>query len=61
LIGDHLRGWGFDVTPAETGSQAWEILKRPDAPKLVLLDWVLPDLDGIELCQRIRQPGSSGA
>jgi diguanylate cyclase (GGDEF)-like protein len=61
LIGDHLRGWGFDVTLAETGSQAWEILQRPDSPKLVLLDWVLPDLDGIELCQRIRQPGSSGA
>jgi len=60
LIGDHLRGWGFGVTLASTGSQAWEILKQPDAPKLVLLDWVLPDLDGIELCQRIRQAGSAG-
>src|SRR5208282_4999428 len=59
LIGDHLRGWGFAVTLAPTGSQAWEILQQPDAPKLVLLDWVLPDLDGIELCQRIRQTGSS--
>lgn len=60
LIGDHLRSWGFEVTVAETGSQAWEILEQADAPKLVLLDWVLPDLDGIELCQRIRQAGSSG-
>jgi len=60
LIGDHLRGWGFGVTLAETGSEAWGILEQPDAPKLVLLDWVLPDLDGIELCQRIRQAGSSG-
>jgi len=60
LIGDRLRGWGFAVTLAPTGSEAWDILQQPDAPKLVLLDWVLPDLDGIELCQRIRQAGSSG-
>src|ERR1700693_4924844 len=60
LIGDHLRGWGFGVTLAETGADAWRILEQPDAPKLVLLDWVLPDLDGIELCKRIRQAGPSG-
>jgi two-component system, cell cycle response regulator len=60
LIGDHLQSWNFGVTLAETGSEAWQILEQPDAPKLVLLDWVLPDLDGIELCQRIRKAGSSG-
>ena len=59
LIGDHLRSWGFGVTLAESGYEAWRILEQPNAPKLVLLDWVLPDLDGIELCQRIRQAGSS--
>ncbi len=60
LIGDHLRSWGFGVTLAESGSEAWRILQKPDAPKLALLDWVLPDLDGIELCQRIRKAGASG-
>jgi two-component system, cell cycle response regulator len=60
LIGDHLRSWGFAVTLAETGSKAWEILQHSDSPKLVLLDWVLPDLDGIELCRRIRQAGTTG-
>jgi len=60
LIGDHLKNWGFDVTVAETGEAAWRVLKQPDAPKLMLLDWVLPDLEGIELCQRIRQAGITG-
>jgi len=60
LIGDHLRSWGFRVMLAESGSEAWRILEQPDSPKLVLLDWVLPDLDGLEVCQRIRQAGSSG-
>ena len=55
LIGDQLRSWGFGVTLAETGSDAWQILEQPDSPKLVLLDWVLPDLDGVELCRRIRK------
>ncbi len=60
LISDHLRSWDFDVTLAENGSDAWAILQQADSPKLVLMDWVLPDLDGTELCQRIRQAGSSG-
>jgi two-component system cell cycle response regulator len=59
LISDQLQSWGFGVTVTKNGSEAWKTLQRPDAPKLVLLDWVLPDLDGIELCQRIRQAGSS--
>jgi two-component system, cell cycle response regulator len=61
LIGDHLRSWGFGVTLAESGSEAWRILEQADAPKLVLLDWVLPDMDGIEICQRIRKAGVSGS
>lgn len=59
LIGDYLRSWGFGVVLAENGSEAWRILGQPDSPKLALLDWVLPDLDGIELCKRIRQADSS--
>ncbi len=60
LIGDQLRDWGFGVTLAESGGEALRVLEQPEAPKLVLLDWVLPDLEGIEICQHIRQGGSSG-
>ncbi len=59
LICDQLGGWGFDTTVAKSGAEAWRLLQEQTSPKLVLLDWVLPDLDGIELCQRIRRAGSS--
>jgi two-component system, cell cycle response regulator len=54
LIGDHLKSWEFGVTVAETGAEAWRVLQQPKGPKLVLLDWVLPDIEGIELSRRIR-------
>ncbi len=61
LIGGLLRDWGFDIQMAKDGEEAWEILRRPDSPRLALLDWMLPGLDGIELCRRIRAEGAGGA
>jgi len=60
LIGGHLKSWDFEVTMAETGAEASRILEQAGAPKLVLLDGMLPDIEGIELCGRIRAAGSSG-
>src|SRR5208282_5305454 len=54
LLASHLQEWGFPFTMANNGTEAWTLLQRPDCPKLVLLDWVLPDIDGVELCRRIR-------
>src|SRR5579864_3536280 len=54
MIADHLKEWGFEFTCARTGNEAWKALTKQDAPRLALLDWVLPDIEGIELCRRLR-------
>ncbi|HEY1657377.1 MAG TPA: diguanylate cyclase [Candidatus Sulfotelmatobacter sp.] len=54
LIKDQFRKWGFNLVLANDGQEAWRILSGRDAPKLALLDWVLPKIDGIEICRRLR-------
>ncbi len=54
LITGHLNEWSFDFVCAKDGRAAWDLLTKPDAPRLALLDWVLPGLDGVELCRRLR-------
>jgi two-component system cell cycle response regulator len=58
-ISSYLQGLGLDLTVAENGTDAWEVLQGPDAPTFALLDWVLPGMDGIELCRRIRTLGKN--
>jgi len=50
-----LEEWGYQVKSAASGAVAWQLLQRHDAPRLVLLDWELPELDGIDLCRRVRR------
>ena len=45
---------GYDVVVASDGAEAYELLRRPDAPSIAILDWMMPEIDGIELCRRIR-------
>jgi two-component system cell cycle response regulator len=56
----NLVEWGYDVMIASDGSEAWELLQKPDAPNLVISDWMMPHMDGLELCRRIRQMEKSG-
>ncbi len=55
LLGNYLKSWGYDVVSVSGGVEAWEILQQPDAPRLVILDWMMPDLNGIDICRRVRQ------
>ena len=55
-----LKSWGHDVIVACDGEQAWDCLQAESAPKLVLLDWMMAGVDGIELCRRVRRSDCSG-
>jgi diguanylate cyclase (GGDEF)-like protein len=55
VLQSRLQNWGFQVMTAEDGLQAWQMLLRGDAPNLLILDWVMPGIDGPELCRRIRE------
>lgn len=49
-----LKRQGYEVIVTKDGAEAWSILQQPNAPSLVILDWMMPNLDGVEVCRRIR-------
>jgi DNA-binding response OmpR family regulator len=49
-----LRKWGYQVRAVPDGAAAWEALQQANAPKLAILDWMMPKMDGVELCRRVR-------
>jgi two-component system cell cycle response regulator len=59
LLQKTLESWGYTVFTAENGRQAWEILQSEDL-KLIIADWIMPVMDGITLCQKIRSSGIHG-
>jgi len=50
-----LRKWGYDVVVASDGLEALAALQAPDPPRLAILDWMMPGLDGVEVCRRLRE------
>lgn len=44
----------YEIMLAQDGDEAWEILQRPDAPRLAILDWVMPGLSGPQVCRQVR-------
>jgi diguanylate cyclase (GGDEF)-like protein len=49
-----LTKWGYEAVIARDGLEAWDALQSNDGPRLAILDWMMPGLDGVEICQRIR-------
>ncbi len=54
LLEAFLAKWGYEVVAVKYGSEAWQVLQEEDAPKLAVLDWMMPGLDGPEVCHRAR-------
>jgi two-component system, cell cycle response regulator len=54
LLRRALERAGLEVVEAEDGDQAWNLLTRGVSPQLAILDWMMPGVDGLELCRRLR-------
>jgi len=54
-----LQKWGYEVSAASDGAEAWRILINGGCPPIALLDWMMPGMDGAEICRRINQMESS--
>jgi DNA-binding NarL/FixJ family response regulator len=54
IIKEQLQQWKYDVTCAYNGTEAWGALQGEDAPKLAILDWQMPEMTGLEICQKLR-------
>ena len=52
LLQASLIKFGYEVILCSDGTQAWQILQQENAPNLVLLDWVMPGMDGVEVCHQ---------
>jgi phosphoserine phosphatase RsbU/P len=55
LLESTLKHWGYDVVVTENGNEAWLCIQQQDSPRLALLDWNMPGIDGAEICRRVRQ------
>lgn len=54
IVTKHLKEWKYQFAVTTTGEEGWKALQAEDAPKLVITDWMLPDIEGVELCRKIR-------
>jgi two-component system, cell cycle response regulator len=55
LLEVFLVKWGFEVVLAATGLEALQLLERMDAPRLALLDWMMPGMEGVQVCRKLRE------
>ncbi len=54
LLVRYLEKWGHEVVATENGAAAWSALQAEAAPGIAILDWMMPELDGVQVCQLVR-------
>ena len=57
MLRNILSKWGYEAVTARDGEEAWKILQSENSPQLAILDWMMPGLDGLEICRRVRGAG----
>jgi len=56
-----LTRWGYEVLAVSSGGEAWRVLSEPAAPPVAVLDWMMPELTGVEVCEKLRAARLPGA
>lgn len=56
-----LSRWGYEVITCSDGVEAWEGLRSKDPPEIAVLDWMMPGVDGLEVCRRVRRSSNSAS
>ncbi len=60
MLETNLTSWGYKVVFTLNGTEAWAELQKEDAPRLAILDILMPEMSGLEVCRKVRQmPNSS--
>ena len=54
VLANMLKKQGYEVTATVDGAQAWQAMQQPDAPKLAIVDWMMPEMDGLEVVRLVR-------
>jgi DNA-binding response OmpR family regulator len=54
LLQAALIKWGYEVIVTTNGKEAWKAMQQPGAPSLLVLDWLMPETDGVEVCRQAR-------
>ena len=55
ILRQTLQQWGYSVQACGDGEEAWSTIENGEAPALMILDWMMPGIDGLEICRRVRR------
>jgi len=55
LLEATLRRWGYEVAGVSDGAEAWRLLQEENAPSIAILDWMMPEMTGPDVCRLVRQ------
>src|SRR6266481_3110625 len=55
VLATRLQKWGYDTVITRDGHEAMTVMRSANAPSLAVLDWMMPGMDGIEVCRRLRE------
>src|SRR5205823_9079074 len=57
LMNSLMEKWGFKAVVTKNGHEAMKALRAEQGPALAILDWMMPEMDGLQVCRRIRESG----